>query len=484
MNTQEMITQLNEFRQELYQALPNRADALMDLVDALSSNTTARSVVELSLSPLFPRSYNSVYDGINNLFLPTSDGRAEEEHRAFEQSLMRLTSTQLLKPEQRKFWLFGIDVTPLSRPFARALADRTFVHQPNTIRGNKPIAIGHQYSVLVHFPEKEQATAPPWVTPLSMRRVPSEMTPNQVAVEQTAALMEDETLPFHGHLCVEVLDSAYSVAPFLGPVVRYDNLVIVARLRGNRVLYRLPLPPEPNDRRRGHPTWYGQRFDLRDPTTWGEPDETAQTTHTTRRGRTYTVYLEGWHNLLMRGKRDIPMHRYPFTALRIRVTDAKGQSVFKRPMWLTVFGERRHELSLVEAQEAYGQRYDEEHFFRFGKQRLLAAAYQTPDVEHEENWWHIVQLAYVQLWQARSLAEALPRPWERYLPQAETGVVSPATVQRDLERIIRHIGTPARSPKGRGKSPGRAKGWQPERRERQPVIKKGKKSRKKGQKST
>lgn len=134
-----------------------------------------------------------------------------------------------------------------------------------------------------------------------MRRVLSGMTPNQVAVEQTAALMEDETLPFHKDLCVQVLDSAYSVAPFLGPVAMYGNLVNVTRLRGNRVLYRLPPVPDTDDRQKGHPTWYGERFDLQNPTTCGEPDKVAQTTYTTRRGRTYTVYLEGWHNLLMRG---------------------------------------------------------------------------------------------------------------------------------------------------------------------------------------
>ena len=82
------------------------------------------------------------------------------------------------------------------------------------MRGNKLIAIGHRYSALVNFPEKE--TAPPWVVPVSVRRVPSEMTTTLVEGEQTTALMKDETLPFHDHLCVQISDSAYSVAPFLG----------------------------------------------------------------------------------------------------------------------------------------------------------------------------------------------------------------------------------------------------------------------------
>jgi hypothetical protein len=97
------------------------------------------------------------------------------------------------------------------------------------------------------------------------------------------------------------------------------------------------------------------------------------------------------------------------------------------------------ELSLQESWEAYQRRYDVEHFFRSGKQRLLMAAYQTPDVQHEENWWQLAQLAYVQLWLARCLAEAMLRPWERYLPrfQTESQEYSPSMVQRDFGRIIR-----------------------------------------------
>ncbi len=48
-----LSTGLEQFRLDLYEALPYRRDTLFDLLDALSSNTTARSVVELSLSPLF-----------------------------------------------------------------------------------------------------------------------------------------------------------------------------------------------------------------------------------------------------------------------------------------------------------------------------------------------------------------------------------------------------------------------------------------------
>ena len=54
-----------------------------------------------------------------------------------------------------------------------------------------------------------------------------------------------------------------------------------------------------------------------------------------------------------------------------------------------------------------------EQFFRFTKQNLLLDKFQTPETEHEEHWWQIVLLAYLQLWVAREHASCLPRPWEK-----------------------------------------------------------------------
>jgi hypothetical protein len=470
------ISQLEQFRQELYAAFNLRRDALMELIDALSSTPNAHSVVELSLSPFFRRGYSSVSDAIAHFFRPSEAEKTDEERRAWEKKWVRLIAPYLPEPQQRKFWLIGTDVVPIARVFAQTLADRTFVYQPNTaVRGNKPVTIGHQYSHLVFFPEKVDADDPPWIVPLVVRRVHSDEKATNVWGEQIKVLMEDESLPFHEDLCVHVGDSVYSAVTALGPVTKqeYDNLLNVARASSNRVFYRQP-SSVPEKRGKGHPTWYGERFDLKDSSTWGKPDQVQETTFTSRKKRTYRVCLQGWHNLLMRGKQGFPMHKHPFTLIRVRMLDEQGRSVHERTMWLIVIGKRRHALSLVEAWEAYGQRYDVEHFFRFGKQRLLMAAYQTPDVEHEENWMWIVALANTQLWLARDVAESLPYPWERYLPEVQSKTASPNTVQRDWGRIIQQVGTPAQPPKPRGKSPGRAKGERQASRERHPVIKKGK----------
>jgi hypothetical protein len=365
MDVQEAIAQLKQFRQDLYGAFDHRADALMELLDALSSTPGARSVAELSLSPFFRRGYGSVYDAIAHLFQASDPETSVKEQQAWEQKLLRLKVSYLSPPQHRKFWLLGTDAVSIPRLFAQTLEDRAFVYQPNVPGGNKPITIGHQYSAQVMYPEKDPSNGSPWVVPLSMRRIRSEETATTVGREQIDALMEDETLPFRAELCVHVADSAYSAALFLGSTEEHKNLVNVVRLRGNRVFYRQPLPVT-GKRKRGRRPWYGEPFSLKDPTTRVEPDVLEETTLTTRKGQTYRVQLAGWHDVLMRGKKDLPMHQKPFTLIRGRVLDDQGQPVFRQTLWLIVIGQRRQELTLVEAWEAYAHRFDVEHYFRFG----------------------------------------------------------------------------------------------------------------------
>ena len=485
-----MTHKLAQFRIDLHELLPYRSDTVLDLLDALSSNTTAQSVIELSLSPFFRREYSSITDGIDNFFQAPDEEKVVEKRREWEQELVRVIAPNIAPLQERKFWLFGIDVTPQPRPYAKTLADRTYVYQPNTLKGNKPVNVGHQSSVLAYLPEKGEQT-PPWLVPLNVRRVSSEEKKNEVGAEQVQALISDEKLPFSGQLKVLVGDTDYSARTFLGAIYgdevdeagkkKSDDQVAIVRAAGKRTFHHAP-PEIEGKQPVGHPIWYGEAFRLSDKTTWGEPDEEEWTTWTTHRGKEYDVRLRGWHNIRMTGTKEYPMHKQPFTLIRADVFDKEGKLVFERPMWLIVMGKRRAEVSLIESWEAYGQRVDLEHYFRFGKQKLLFTAYQTPDVEHEENWGQIVQLAYIFLWLAAGHVEDLPRPWEKPASQGEEEIASPSRTQRGFGGIISQFGTPAKAPKPRGYSPGRAKGEKLGPRKRHAVIKKGQKV-KKGQKS-
>ena len=174
--------------------------------------------------------------------------------------------------------------------------------------------------------------------------------------------------------------------------------------------------------------------------------------------------------MLMRGTKKLPTHQYTFTILRIVSVDESGKSIFK-PMWFIVMGDRRDEISAVQTYQAYRQRFDLEHTFRLKKQNLLLSDFETPEVEHEQQWVQLVMLAYVQLWAAHALAVALPRPWESDIKPEASARISPSKVQQDWNRIISQLGTPAAAPKPRGISPGRQLGQTQTPRPRFPVVK-------------
>ena len=462
MIIEKSTTELEQFRHILYQNFNNRADTLMELVDALCSSAWAQSVAELSLAAPFRRSYSALYKAVD----------------AFEweaTQLAGMVASYLPRPKMRSFWLLGVDVTPQARPYARTLCDRGMVYQPNLVKGNKPVTVGHQYSSVALLPEAEPGVASQWVLPLMVQRVATVDDKELVGASQIDALLCADDLPFASSLCVEVGDSSYSKPAYLHANRHHANLVTIARVRSNRIFYR-QVVADASEPRRGHPTWYGDAFDLKEPASWDDADETATLTQLSRGGKHYQLRVQAWHNLLMLGKQKptpLPMHRHPFTLVRIVRFDEQGVQVGQHPLWLIVIGVRRHELSLTAIYHAYRQRYDLEHFFRFGKQKLLLVDFQSPETAREEAWWQLVHIAYAQLWMARHVAGQLPRPWERYLPTMHCQRISPTLVQRDFGRIIRQLGTPARPPKRRGNSQGRPKGCKLPLRTRHKVVVKG-----------
>ena len=455
--------QLKQFRLELYQNFNNRADTLLELVDALCSSPTAQSVVELSQSSCFRRSYSSLFKAI--------EGWVPEK-----MVLAQVLRPALPQPQQWPFWLLLVDVTPQPRPYGQTVADRTMVYEPTLIKGNKPVTIGHQYSTVALGLEPEAGVSSSWVLPLLSQRVASAENKELVGASQIDALLDNPQLPFGQGLCVEAVDSSYSQAAYLHSHRRHANLVTIARLKSNRTLYHQAEPAPPELKKSGHPTWYGAPFDLSSTQNRAAPAETLSFWESSRRGKRYRVEIQAWHNMLMRGKhrpQPLPMHKYPFTLVCITRYDEAGKALYKRPLWLLVIGERRTELSLLQIYQAYMTRFDLEHFFRFGKQKLLMTQFQTPEVVREEKWWLLTHIAYAQLWLARPVTVTLPRPWERNLPALKAQLISPTLVQRDFARIIRQLGTPAQPPKPRNIASGRPLGTTFPKRPRQPLVIKG-----------
>ena len=135
----------------------------MDLIDAIASNISAKSPVELSLNPLFHRQYGSIHDAVDNFLVPTSPDKGEEERTGHQQNRMRIVFGHCPESVMRNFLLFAIDTTGGPRPFAETLVDRGIHYHPNPAPGNRPITVGHSFSVVVALPEKNEKNSPPWV---------------------------------------------------------------------------------------------------------------------------------------------------------------------------------------------------------------------------------------------------------------------------------------------------------------------------------
>lgn len=241
----------------------------------------------------------------------TSDNYEQQVNR-----LLAAVSFTIPTSKSRPFNLLGIDTTPYPRPYSATLADKTFIHYPNPIKGNKPISIGHSYSVVCALPERIETGNVPWAVPLSGERISAEEKFTDIGNKQLQKIFKTSSF-CREQLSVLVADSLYSQRGFIGKQVKQKNLVTITRVRSNRVFYRQFILPTTAPKKFGHPRWYGDKFDLKDETTWHEPDEVIQSTFTTKKGRQLRVIISSWKQMLMRGTFNYKMNLHPFTLLQI-----------------------------------------------------------------------------------------------------------------------------------------------------------------------
>ncbi len=128
----------------------------------------------------------------------------------------------------------------------------------------------------------------------------------------------------------------------------------------------------------------------------------------------------------------------------------------------------------------YGSRFALEHWYRFAKQRLHWTTPQLGTSRQCEVWSDLMPLVMWELWLGRGVVSDRPLPWQK---AQVVGKLTPGRVAAGMGGVIARIGTPARAPKVRGKSPGWPLGKARTCRERQPILKKGKQETKKGRAS-
>ena len=395
----------------------------------------------------------------------------------------------------KKFWLLNTDITPLPYPHSPTLPDRRYVYQPNNqIKGNRPVTVGYELSTVglscrqFYYGVSE----PAWNPPLSMRLVPFAANKNSFTAKQVNDLLDNKELPIHGELTVNTLDSNYSSPEYIASTHGQDNLVNIIRLASNRNVWKQLTVDEVEEKRktnednRGANSVYGAEFNLGKVEEWGAAQRDDQIKFGVKlaKGKKVIVEMDIWEDMMFRSKRGHSMKDKPFSLVRIRLLDPETEApIFKKNMWLGVWGKRRKELTLEEIYWSYRNRYDIEHFFRFGKQKLLLDKYQTPDEEHLQNWMEVVSLTYWLLFVGKKEATHQCRKWQQYDKNHKARIehdlnVTPSQVQLQMTGIILGFEQTDFLPKVKIKGKGREEGYKFEKRKQYPVLKKTKKKKK------
>jgi len=407
---------LSGFRGDLYRCFCQASDALMNLADALLTETPAHSLPELALSPFFERRWPSLYEAL-------------QDAKIDRVALQKLFVKYAPLPAAGERLVLGGDASSILRVASKTARDRTYVHASNLPEGTKPVRAGWQFSTLVVLPEQNSS----WTYVLDTRRIHSEDTQASVMADQLT-----QVLPLLPVRPLFMGDGYYGSAVFLALVADLPCDFLL-RLAKNRVLYRQP-PQEAS--RRGHPTWHGERFACHDPKTQGEPDAFWEGEDTNGK----RIEVACWHPLHFAKARKAQVSV-------VRVTRHAAADTKRDPKvsWFVFRGVTHPALPTVSP--LYGRRYSAEHGYRVDKQDLLWETPRLRTPEQFQHWTDVVACVRNQLVLARPLAGALRQAWE-----SRHRDPTPQQVRRCMGRIIAALGTPARPCQPRGYSPGWTRG--------------------------
>lgn len=426
-----IFEQLSQFRQSLYEQLGKAKDAVFELMDAVLTSVSTVSFVSLSQSPVFRRQWSSIYAALHDSRLPQAKLMQEIAGRVD-------TTEQPILAGDRTFW---------PRQDAETLKERMFDHD-----SRQKSAVGQSYSTLAWIAQESGS----WALPLRHERISSFETPGQRAafqLQQVTRQLERRPLA--------VYDRGYGNARFVNQTATVEADLLL-RLAANRCVFGAP----PAYGGRGAPRKHGVKFKFKDPTTWPEETETIEVDDP-KYGR---VQLMRWSNFHFKQSPKRGME-----IIRVEVLEPVGRKRKFQVLWLAWLGQVMPALQVL--WRIYLQRFALEHWYRFAKQRLHWTQPHLSSNQALERWSLLVVLMTWQLWLARNECRDSPLPWQS--PQDK---LAPGRIAQGFASILAAIGTPAKAPKPRGKSPGRATGHCPSPRPHYPTVKKRARKRKQAEK--
>jgi len=438
----DQVRRLAGFRGELYRCLTARADELFDLADAvLCADGPVRVLAGLSLAPGHCRGHGAVYDALNA-------GRVDVPRLRWAVGAVPLPCWQDGRIR------LAADVCNWLRPEARTSPERMFCHVHG--RGNNAgqMIPGWPYSFVAALgPGATSWTAPLDAARLGPRDDPTEVTAAQLR-EVTGRLAAAGAWREGDPDIIVVLDAGYDVIR-LAWLLADLPIVLCARLRSNRVFWRVPAPKPPG--MGGPPREHGTPVKCDDEKTWAGPSVTGGA-ETARYG---TVQVAAWDRVHPKLAKVGAWEHHPGkipliegTLIQLQPARLPGYRELK-PLWLWASLTGAGEPEIAVLWQAFLRRFDLEHTFRLFKQVLGWDAPLLRDPAAADRWTWLIIAVYTQLRLARPLAADLRLPWQRPQPP---GTMTPARVRRGFRCVRDTVGTPAAPPKPCKPGPGRPKG--------------------------
>ena len=228
------LARLQAFRAGLYACCPSRADALVDLADALlSTQGPVASLPHLSLEPAHRRGWGSLYAAL------------ARGHIDAERLRDLLARNRLVGGEP----IYAVDVTTWPRCDAECSPERGLYYHPSRHSAGQPIVAGWAYQWICQVSFDRDS----WTAPVDARRLrPADDTDHTAAVQIRALLAR---LPAGGPAPWFVFDAGYDSAQ-LSLDLADAGVVVLVRLRADRCFYADP-PPAARSPKGGRPRRHG-----------------------------------------------------------------------------------------------------------------------------------------------------------------------------------------------------------------------------------
>ncbi|MFI0898207.1 NF041680 family putative transposase [Streptomyces sp. NPDC020983] len=438
----EALSTLSCFRQDLYDCLTARADALFELADALlCTDGPIKALVDLALAPEHRRGHGALYGALNC-------GRIEADQ-------LRATLAELPLPRTAGGRIvLAVDVSSWLRSDAVTTPDRLFCHVHGRAKNAAQFIPGWPYSFVVAL-ENGRAS---WTGILDAVRLGPEDDATAVTADQLRSVVE--RLVAAGHWAegepdvLMVMDGGYDVTR-LAFVLADLPMELFGRIRSDRVL-RLPKPPRLHGTN-GRPPKRGPEFALNKPATWPPPQHTT-TTATTRYGAATADSWDRVHPRLthrtcwLGHEGELPVTEG--TLIRLEVDYLPGDRDPK-PVWLWSSATDATAADIDRWWQSYLRRFDPEHTFRLFKQTLGWTRPRLRDPEAASRWTWIVIAADTQLFSPGPSPRTSAAPGKK---PAIPGRLTPARVRRGFRNIRPMITLPAGAPKPGKPGPGRPSG--------------------------